>query len=507
MKQEATNAAANPDVHFLDEPDGANDGQAAAKVSSHRKAVQSSQHARQQTPVDARISEQRSWKNVAKTVFGVAIVLSAGFLAYTSLNHLPGNSEKSAAETAPPVVTVTTAKAAVRPVDEMLSVTGTISSWDELKVSCEVSGLHVKSVNVEEGDRVHKGQVLAELNAGLLEAQLAQAEARLKSALASLSKTVQPNRPEDIAGLKAALEQAESSVLQEKAHMGQAKVNLESAELNVPRYEGLAKLGAVSTVEAETKRFNRDTAKLELDSAEQKVTAAHRAVEQAKHRYLMATRGGRAEDVMMTKASIDEIRAQIKHLSEQIKQTRIIAHDDGLILQRNVHIGDTSDASKPFFVMSRQNRLELRAHVNDVDLPKFHPGQEVSISTNEHDFGKAIAKVRLVSPQVDAVSRLGMVRIDLPADAGLKPGMFVRGEIKLSHHEGLTVPANCVVSRGGESYVFTVDGNRAVSTTVTPGTQTKEYVEIISGLKEGQAVIDKGARFLSDRDVVDVARQ
>jgi multidrug efflux pump subunit AcrA (membrane-fusion protein) len=84
--------------------------------------------------------------------------------------------------------------------------------------------------------------------------------------------------------------------------------------------------------------------------------------------------------------------------------------------------------------------------------------------------------------------------------------MFVRGEILLSSAPVLTVPVDSVVSRGGESFVFTLDGNRAVSTPVKTGAESDKYVEISSGLKAGQLVVEKGARFLSDRDVVDLAK-
>ncbi|MBX9721981.1 MAG: efflux RND transporter periplasmic adaptor subunit, partial [Candidatus Obscuribacterales bacterium] len=509
----------NPDVHFLDEHyDGAvlHAQQETEPATAHRKNSATTRAAHDvgsnefgsASSSSATPAPVRSWANSALVALGIAVVISAGWLAYSACKVIPSKSDSaSASATAPPVVTVTTAAATMKPVDEVLSVTGTISAWDELKVGVEVSGLHVKSVNVEEGDRVKKGQILAELNAGLLEAQLAQAEARLKSTQANLIKSYQPNRPEDIAGLKAALAQAESNILQEEAHRAQAKVGLESAEVNVPRYDGLAKIGAVSVVEAETKRFTRDNAKLELESADQKVSAAKRQAEQASHRLLLATHGGRAEDVLMMKASVDETKAQIKHLTEQIKQTKIRAHDDGMILARNVHIGDTSEIGKPFFIMSRQNRLELRAAVNDIDLQKFQPGQSVYISTNEHDKGKVIGKVRIISPQVDAGSRLGTVRIDLPGDSGLKPGMFVRGETRLTQHSGLTVPVSSLVTRGGESFVFTLDGNRAISTPVKTGMQSEEFVEITKGLTAGQLVVDKGARFLSDRDVVDLPQK
>lgn len=497
-----TQATDGPDIHFVDDDRQLSDERdgIAHKPESH---VQYTQVKDLSFRDGITHNKTRDIVILSLVIVGIIGAAVACWLIYQQSNPTESKNKKTGPP--PPVVTVTTVQARVRPVDEVLSVTGTVTAWDELKVGSELSGLRVKAVNVEEGDRVKKGQVLAELNGGLLAAQLAQAKARLKSSEANLTKAVQPNRPEDIASLKSALSQSENNVLQEEAHRDQAKINLASAELNVPRYDGLAKIGAVSIVEAETKRNARDNAKLELASADQKVAAAKRLVEQAQQKLLMALRGGRQEDVLMMKATVEEMKAQIKHLSEQIKQTVVRAPDDGVILKREVHIGDTSDISKPMFLMSRQARLELKAQVTDTELHKFKPGQAVTISTDESK-GSITGHVRLISPQVDATSRLGTVRIDLPEGVGLKPGMFVRGEVSLLRHDGLTVPVNCMVTRGGDSFVFTLVGNRAVRTDVVIGMQTNELVEIRKGISEGQSVIDKGARFLSDRDVVDVAR-
>ncbi len=510
MKKDSSATANDPEVHFVDENDDSalsREGKPSGSCSNKRvEKLQAAITARQTAGEPG--SEPALKSRFARSfnvVFGVLVLISAGYLAYSSSHLFPSNKDKKASKEAAAVVTVTTYEARKAAVDELLTVTGSVSCWDELKVGTEVGGLHVKAVYVEEGDRVKKGQLLAELNSGLLEAQLWQAEARLKSAEASLAKSVQPNRPEDIATLKAALAESENIEHQEEAHFGQAKVNLESAEINVPRYENLARMGAVSIVEAETRRYARDTAKLELKSAQEKVAAAKQKVDQARQKLLLATKGGRKEDVLITKASIEEIKAQVKHLKEQLKQTRVVAHDDGLILQRNVHIGDTSNPSTPMFVMSRLHKLELRALVNDLEIGRFHPGQQVKISTSEDGDLKATGTVRLVSPQIDAQSRLGVVRIDLPDDAGLKPGMFVRGETRISRHEGILVPAESVVSRGGESFVFKLKDRHAVSTTVETGMQGNEFIEIKSGLSAGDKVIKKGARFLSDGDLVDLA--
>lgn len=130
----------------------------------------------------------------------------------------------------------------------------------------------------------------------------------------------------------------------------------------------------------------------------------------------------------------------------------------------------------------------------------------MTVSVNETDNGNIKGKVKLVSPQVDPSTRLGTVRIELPANAGLKPGMFVRAQVKLGRRQAVTVPVEAVMTRNGDSFVYLLDGDRAVGHHVKVGVQTDTFAEIIEGVSARDSVIVDGARFLSDRDIVRVSQ-
>jgi HlyD family secretion protein len=441
-------------------------------------------------------------------LYGACLLLALSVGSFCAYQYFNGKSQSQAlaSRVAPPAVTVSTAEAKIQEVDDTLSVTGSVSAWDPLSVGAEVSGLRITAVNVDEGDFVKKGQILTTLNSSLLEAQLEQAKARLQSSAANLKKSIQPNRQEDINALRGALAQARANTAQEEAHRRQARVNLANCELNAGRWTALAKVGAESKLDAETKQLALDTARQELLMSDAKIKAARSMEDQAHEKMLEAERGGRLEDVDISRATIAETRGQIRQLQQQIAQTVIRAPDDGLVSKRDAHIGDITNAGTPLFSVIRLNRLELRAQVSDIDLAQFKPGQIVSISSTEEEKGAVPGKVKLVSPQVDPISRLGTVRIDLPSSAGLKPGMFVHGQVDLGHRKAITVPTNALISRNGEFFVFTLDGTRALSTQVKVGVRADKFVEISEGLKPGQVVVDKGARFLSDRDFVRVSQ-
>ncbi len=449
--------------------------------------------------------EPSGFKTIVIIALALIIVSVASVYLYQYINNR-SSAPSQASLVAPPAVIVSTAPARIQEVDDVVSITGSVWAWDPLSVGAEVSGLRIMAVNVDEGDFVKKGQILTTLNSTLLAAQLEQARARLQSGTATLKKSIRPVRQEDINALRGALAQAQANTAQEEAHRRQARVNLANCELNAGRWTALARVGAESKSDAEAKQLALDTARQEVLMADAKIKASRSQEDQSREKLLEAERGGRLEDVDISRATIAETKGQIRLLEQQIAQTIIRAPDDGLISKRDAHIGDITNAGTPLFSIIRLNRLELKAQVSDIDLTQFKSGQTVSVSSTEDEKERVLGKVKMVSPQVDPLTRLGTVRIDLPSSSGLKPGMFVHGQVNLGRRKAVTVPANSVVNRNGESFVFKLDGARAVSTSVKVGMRAEKFVEIVEGLKPGDVVVDKGARFLSDRDFVRVSQ-
>jgi hypothetical protein len=119
--------------------------------------------------------------------------------------------------------------------------------------------------------------------------------------------------------------------------------------------------------------------------------------------------------------------------------------------------------------------------------------------------GSVEGTIRLISETIDARSRNGVVHVALPADARLRSGMFARGEMKGGEVDVLTLPEAAVVTRDGESYVFTVAAQGRVQLTkIEAGVRTAKLVEIRKGLGEGARVVLDGAGLLSEGDQVRV---
>ncbi len=439
----------------------------------------------------------------------VAIVACLAVVLF--LNHGKGSHE--AQITGPePVITVTAEKVAPHVMAGVVQVNGTIWAWDPLTIGSEVNGLRVESIYVDDGDKVKRGQVLARLNSSVLNAQLAEEKAKLAAQVATLKRTIQPNRPEDLLSLRAAHMQGESAVGEAETMLTRAKANLVNAQSIAKRYRGLVTEGAVSQQEADQKDTEAKTADAEMHNAEQKVRSAKFLHEQAKQRLIMGQQGGRKEDVEISSAAVAQMRANVSRLEALVAQTVIRAPSDGLIMRRDAHLGDITAMNKILFQMVRDNRLEMRAQVAEVDLHGIQPGQRAVVTDSTASSFSVEGRVREVSPMIDQDMRLGTVRIDLPVATGkdkrvFKPGNFAHATIEVGSKSPLAIPAAAVLNRENKSFVFVVKSDSTVSTRdVKMGGRVEGYAEVLSGLQAGESVVVRGAGFLKNGDLVRVGQ-
>lgn len=202
-------------------------------------------------------------------------------------------------------------------------------------------------------------------------------------------------------------------------------------------------------------------------------------------------------------ARLDAQRAQANVQALRLRQTQVLAPDDGVISARSATVGAVLPAGTELFRMIRQGRLEWRAEVAAGDLARVKPGMGATVTPSG---GAPIAgKVRMVAPTVDALTRNGIVYVDLAPSADARAGMFARGEFEIGQGQGLTLPQSAVLLRDGFAYVLRIGVDFKVSETkVTVGRRVGERIEITGGLDANARVVASGGGFLSDGDTVRV---
>ena len=208
------------------------------------------------------------------------------------------------------------------------------------------------------------------------------------------------------------------------------------------------------------------------------------------------------------KARVASAQAQLDAQQLRLKNTRLLAPDNGIISARNASVGSVVGAGTEMFKLIRQSRLEWRGEVTSTEIGRITPGTTVVVTAPSG--AQLKGKVRTLAPTVDATSRNGLVYVDLPgtdktAAASFKPGMYARGEFELGSSGALTVPQSAVVVRDGFSYVVRIGAdNRAAQAKVQTGRVVGDQVEIQSGIKADDKLVASGGGFLSDGDLVKV---
>lgn len=332
------------------------------------------------------------------------------------------NEAKSVvAPKARPALTVVAGQPQATQLPIQLTASGDIAIWQEATIGAEADGWRLESVQVDVGDVVRKGEILATFASEMIRANLAQASAAVAEAEAEAKKAV--------------------------ANAGRAR-----------------NLRASSALTA-----------------------------QQINEYLTA------EQVALARVEVARAAEAVQQL--RLKQTRVVAPDDGVISTRNVAVGAVVGSGAELFRLIRQGRLEWRAEVTAAELGRIKPGVVATLSVAGRE--RIRGRVRMIGPIVDPKKRSALVYVDLPAGAPVKAGMFATGQFELGTSEALTVPQQAVVIRDGFSYLFRLNPDGRVSQVrVETGRRLGERVEVVQGVGRDTLLVSGGAGFLNDGDLV-----
>ena len=208
-------------------------------------------------------------------------------------------------------------------------------------------------------------------------------------------------------------------------------------------------------------------------------------------------------DQRASQANLASARAALSETRTRLAQSEIKAPVSGQIISRSVTKGQIVAAGTELFRMVRDGRLELDAQVPETDLPALRAGQTATVNSNESV--TTTGTVRIVTPQVDAQTRLGLARITLSPASGLKTGMFARASIDAGAQPATVVPTGAVLYRNNKSGVFVLDAQSAAHFRPVTVLSRRDDQTSVSGIEPGVRVVVQGAGFLNDGDKVTVS--
>jgi len=208
------------------------------------------------------------------------------------------------------------------------------------------------------------------------------------------------------------------------------------------------------------------------------------------------------------KARLNAAQATLRAQSIKLKQTIVIAPDDGVVSLAPATVGTVYTSGQELFRLIRKGRIEWRADLTSADISQIKTGMKTQITLPDGNNIQGI--VRSVSPIVDAKTRNSIVFVDIPAGSA-KTGMFARGNIVLGETQSLTLPNDAIVMRDGFAYVMQVEKDTANTqsskirqTKVQLGQRTGTRVELLDFHTPDLEFVESGGAFLADGDSVKV---
>jgi len=341
--------------------------------------------------------------------------------------------------------------------------TGKVTPITKVEVKSKASGI-VKKLMVEYGDKVKKGQLLAQLDKDEIQAQVDQSRAALQAAQASL---------------------ASSEADSERAMVDAEGPDVPLLKRQYERAEEMAKDGVISASALDDADRNY---KMALNK--QNVAKAQVQVLKAKIRQSQAEE---AKD-----------QANLAQLEEQLSYTDIVSPIDGIVLSRDVEIGDAVSSilvlgSSATLVMTLgdTSQVYVKGKVDESDIGKVYLGQPARIKVESFKDKTFYGKVTKISPmgvEKDNVTTFE-VRVSINNPGGeLKAEMTANAEIILEEHKNvLQIPEGAILYDKDKQASVEVpdskakDGKRKVAVNI--GISNGAKTELLSGLKEGDQVV------------------
>jgi HlyD family secretion protein len=396
---------------------------------------------------------------------------------------------------------VDVAIATITPLESTREYTGTTQPVREVAIRAQAEG-QLRQLNVDVGDRVTKGQILARIDDSILTAATAEAAAELASRRTEIS-------------------QLEAQVSDAKTQVEQNRLQLQQAEFDASRYESLAKAGAISQQQAQQSRTQARTATQVLRSAQAKVNAQERSI-------------------VVAKSRITAQEAVVAQQQQRRSYAIVTAPIAGSVLTRSTEQGNVTQVGNELLRLGDFSQAKVTLQVSELDLANVRLGGATKVRLDAFPKQQFAGKVTRISPAANPTSRLLPIEVTIPNPTGkVGSGLLSRVSFTQTTTERVVIPlsalqdnrfssrdatrSNRQTSPGatattplsaasptppaptkGTLFVVTSAGAQAKVTarSVNLGQQIDGKVQILSGLNPGERFVARASKPLKNGDPV-----
>jgi RND family efflux transporter MFP subunit len=384
-------------------------------------------------------------------------------------------------------VPVALSRVEYRDVAQVLTYTGTVRAYEDQDVVARISAT-LTNMLVYPGDRVSRGQVIAQLDAGSSEYATRAEEARLGAVAAQhnvrIAEQELQQRQQESEAIAAQVAQAQQEVAG-----AQADVTYWTAE--IVRQKRLLDARVVSQEEYDRELARSKAANATLEQAKQRVVeqrnrreSALEAVDAARHHIIHQT------------ALAQQASAAARTANIITGYTTIRALGNGVVTQRLVSPGVVVQPGQTLMRIAVIDRVRVQASVAGSDAQQVQVGDPVQIRPSQGSTEKIFATVTAVFPAADPTARTTIVESVIPnINYRWLPGQFAVMDITASSQRALSVPNSAIVRLNGQAHVWRASGNQQKTVQlvrVEVGSVSSTHTQILAGLQAGDQVVVQG---------------
>jgi multidrug efflux pump subunit AcrA (membrane-fusion protein) len=405
------------------------------------------------------------------------------------------------ARTAPAANPIPTVSAKVTTVRATSTISGVIAPLQNVAITSQLTE-PADSVAVNEGDRVHSGEVIAVLDTADLRAQLAQDVATVdtdqRTAESDDAKVTQSRYT-----LRLNIDQGGDQVQTARAALAQANQTLSNDQLNLTRDQQLLTNGYVAqqTVDQQNTQVQNDRAAVRTAQAQLQSAITNQTVNGTNTIGLQAsTVASAAADARAAHAVVEQARAAVQQVQTQIAKASIVSPIDGVVVNRNLNPGEYP-ASRTLFTLQQLDNVYAELNASSADTFAIPIGAPVTLSVSGASGQSYSGRVVAVLGQVTPGSTNFTVKVLVAnPDEKLQSGIPVTAVATLPPVTGVGIPTTAFLD---ETHTTIMIADDELVDTVAKTVHVREIgsnatTSIVTGLKAGQSVVSNGQLGVTD---------
>ena len=205
-------------------------------------------------------------------------------------------------------------------------------------------------------------------------------------------------------------------------------------------------------------------------------------------------------------ANLNALSVNMDTIRKSIADCTVTAPMAGTVTMRNVEVGGFATQAAPSYTIMDLSTIKVEVGVSEQSVNAIKEGDQVSVKMTAASATPLTGTISTISPAAGATGTY-TVKVALPnPDGTIRVGMLAEVSFTTEQSDdAIILPVNTVLTKDGETYVYTVEGTTAKKVLVETGIESGESIEILSGLTSGDLVITRGQTYVSDGEQVNIS--